>query len=188
MYPRKRNDEINRLCHVVVGAGRECLGDVVTLGFSGDHDDRKDHGGVPLANPLQYLKSAHVRHVDIEENEVKGLPIDQLKRSRPAIGLGDLKSTTLETPRKDVAIGADIVDDEDRGFAVGQCMHSGARFSSLLFCTPNRCLALPSLQVQPRQISIVLLAVAQSDPPELLQQASNYPALLRPSRTASSSR
>ena len=63
--------------------------------------------------PTQHVKTIHLRHDEIEQNQVEFLARDELQR-RGAIGGGHgLMALARESTRKHVAIGGIVVDDQN---------------------------------------------------------------------------
>ena len=67
---RLRDREVDRLGHVVVGAGVERLDDVVAAVLRGHHDDRQLGDRARLPQPPQRLDAVHARHHHVEQHEI----------------------------------------------------------------------------------------------------------------------
>src|SRR5205823_12263571 len=71
------------------------------------------------ANASKHFKAVQIRHHHIEKHEIEALPTNEFQRAEAAVGLGDIEITTSEPPSEDLAIGSDIVHDQERGFSLG---------------------------------------------------------------------
>ena len=88
----------------------------------GDHDDRDrpQRGVRPQA--LEHLEAVHLRHHDVEEHEIDRARREDLERRASVDGGLDLVAQRLEPPGEEVAVGLDVVDDQE---AAGSALHAG---------------------------------------------------------------
>jgi hypothetical protein len=75
---------------------------------------------VRLADTGKNLVSVHVRHADVEQNQVKGPLSDQSKRGEAPISFHRIEAMPLKTPAEQGATVSDVIDDEQAGL-----FHSG---------------------------------------------------------------
>ncbi len=61
---------------------------------------------------LQYFVAIHVRHHDVEQHEVKGVYLQHFQGLPPVFGGGYHVAMTFQLARHHVAIGFDVIDDQ----------------------------------------------------------------------------
>jgi hypothetical protein len=85
---------VERLGHVVVGAAREGLHLGVDLGGTRQDHDR----GVDLADPqrAQHVHAAHVRQIEVEQDEVVVVDLSQIDAFLAQVGSIDVESLGLQ--------------------------------------------------------------------------------------------
>ena len=112
---REGHRVVDRLRHVVVGAERERLHDVLAVRLRGHHDDGQGGGGAGQAQGLEHVEAGHPRHHDVEQHEVDRAAPQELEGLRPAGRGEDAEPGALQPPRHEVAVGRQVVHHEDGG-------------------------------------------------------------------------
>src|SRR5262249_4960996 len=79
-----------------------------------DHDDGQIRRRARLADAGQDLEAAHLRHHDVEQDEVHARPAQDLEGFLPAPHHLDPVARALETPREELAIRRVVIDHEER--------------------------------------------------------------------------
>ncbi len=106
-------DRIERLRHVVLGAGLDARRDAVDLVKRRDHNDRNVAMPLLALEPLKDLVAADPRHQQIEQDEIERLLVDELERLFAARGRHDFMPLAHQAPGQEIAVGLVIVDDEN---------------------------------------------------------------------------
>ena len=101
-----------RLGDVVVGAEFEAH-DLVDLVVAGGHHDDRDAAALP--QPPADLDAGQAGHHQVEQDDVRAVPVEQ---GQPLLAVGggeDLEALLGEHVAQGVAIGRLVLDDQDRG-------------------------------------------------------------------------
>ena len=128
---REGHRVVDRLRHVVVGAQRERLHDVLAVRLRGHHDDGQRRRRGRQAHGLEDVEPGHARHHDVEEHEVHRRAPEQLQRLGPAGGRDDAEAGPLQAPRHEVAVRREVVHHEDRGRLAHGSAFGGRRRAGL---------------------------------------------------------
>ena len=120
--------------------------DDLWIGVAGEHDP--GHVRIALAHQLEYLDSAHARHVLIADHQLdSGRLLENAQALVAALGLEDAVSLALEDRRERLPHRFLVVDDEDvllldrlhcerafpiaaRATVTGFCMHAASKHAS----------------------------------------------------------
>src|SRR5262245_5057494 len=103
---------IERLAHIVHGAQFEPLDDVGSLGLGRQEDDRNL---APLLGGLKLpasLKAVHLRHHNVQQDEVGPYSAYHIERLAAVGGDADLVAPFLERSRQHLNIGRGVLDYE----------------------------------------------------------------------------
>jgi hypothetical protein len=121
--PRLEEHRVERLRQVVVGAELNAAHHAVYVVERRDHDHRDvAQPGIVLEAP-QDLKAAHLRHHDVEEDQIDGLAAQAIK-GVAAVDRGHaLVVEELQLLREDVAVERLVVDDQDSCRRRHRCSH-----------------------------------------------------------------
>jgi hypothetical protein len=87
------------------------------VGVAADHDDRRVHAAPPQI--LQHLHAVHVRHLDVQQNDVRRVGLDLLDALRPGRRLEELVALMAQHHPQAAADVGLVVDDEDAVFHLG---------------------------------------------------------------------
>jgi hypothetical protein len=124
--------------------------------------------------PPQQLKTAHLRHDEVEQKEIEFLPGDEFQRESAVRSRDHLISLTHQPARKHVAIGGIIVDHQDsaRSHAKGAERTPGFR------AAPIEAIDAPRISAEAANAATVLVV---DDDPHRRPYVRRKPVLRRPS-------
>ena len=106
---RPQQHRIEGLGQVVLGARLDTADDAVDLVDGRDHDHRHPvHPRVGL-EARQHLEAVHVRHHQVEEDQIEILGLHLRQRLAPAIGRADAMAEADAPPGEQIAVGLDVV-------------------------------------------------------------------------------
>src|SRR5262249_31867767 len=117
-YAGAQQRRIERLGQIVLGTQLNAADNAVDLVDSGNHDDRDVPQALVRLHCRQHLVAVHLRHHDVEQDEIERFGVEQVQ-SVPAVGSGgDVQIALAGKPtaqRESVVL--DVVDHEQRGVA-----------------------------------------------------------------------
>src|SRR5579863_2199853 len=111
--PRSEKHRIERLGNVVFGARFNASHDAVDFVQSRNHHDRNVLKGGIGFDPHQHLQTIHLRHHQIEQDQVVTRLRRRLKRRSAIFGGVDEMTVPAKATRQQVAVGFRVVDHED---------------------------------------------------------------------------
>ena len=110
---------LERLGEVVHPADGERLHLVQLLGEGADEDDGDPLERVVGLEVFAHLVAVHLRHVDVEQDQVRGIASGRQQRQLAAGDGADLIPAVLEHAGQHLEIGGGVVHDQDAGGSAG---------------------------------------------------------------------
>jgi hypothetical protein len=105
---------IERLEKEILGTELDAACHRLELVKGRNDDDRRVADLTALPERLQHLKSVHIRHHDVEQDEIETALVERLQRISAARSLLDLGETELLQPaREKVTVVRDVVNNEN---------------------------------------------------------------------------
>src|SRR5207253_8016535 len=112
---REEGDVVDRLRQEVVGAGLEAAQPVGDIGQRRHHDDGNVGGLRVGLQPATDLETVHLRHHDVEQDEIGQLGGGDRQRARPVRAGQDIEILARELRLEQLDVYLDIIDDQDAG-------------------------------------------------------------------------
>ncbi len=106
-------DRIEGLWEVVFRPGLDAAHDAVDLVERRDHDHRHMPGSGIVLEPAQHLEAVHVRHHQVEQDQIEFGFRQDLQRRQAAVRLDHDMAVATEPSRQQFAIGLHVIDHED---------------------------------------------------------------------------
>ena len=106
---------LERLGDVIHPAGGERLHLVQLLGEGADEDDRDPLERVVGLEVFAHLVAVHLRHVDVQQDQVRGVAPGRQQRQLAAGDGADLVPAVLEHAGQHLEVGGGVVHDQDAG-------------------------------------------------------------------------
>ena len=113
LHPGDKSDLADRLRQKIVSAAFEAPDAVLGLIQRRYHDDRHMRRPRIRLERRTHIEAAHVRHHDIEQDEVDTFPEGSIERFAAVRRRAHVKILSLQTRLEQPHIGGDIVDNED---------------------------------------------------------------------------
>jgi hypothetical protein len=113
-HPGQQLGLVEGLGHEVVGAGLDGQ-DPLLVAAGGDHDHGQERGGRVLAQPAADLVAVHLRHDDVEQDQVRAALGGQGQRLRARPGAEHPVAAGAEHGVEQADVGRQVVDGEDEG-------------------------------------------------------------------------
>jgi hypothetical protein len=116
LHHEQQRGALGRLVEEVVGAGFEAPRRRELVAVPGQHDHRHVEAALPQVG--QQREAVHARHLDVEEDDVRRLPVDTVERRERVARLGDLEPLSAQGRAHRDPDGRVIVDDQHAPGAV----------------------------------------------------------------------
>ena len=113
IYPGPQQNRIEWLGQVIIRARFNAPDYGVGLLQAGDHDDRDPSPGIVRLDLGQEFDPVHVRHQNIQQDQIKFTLGQPLKRDDAGFREHHVMAVTAQAPQQQMAIAGNVIDDKD---------------------------------------------------------------------------